>query len=89
MFALRKITSEGVQINIALGRTFTLVDSRRSPEKFEKDIKLLYPGNSVKEDKTYAILSGEECGVIELFTGQDNYIVTDTGKTFSNITYKE
>ena len=38
--------------------------------------------------RTYAFILNDKEGTIPLYKGQKNYIVSDSGKTFDNLTYK-
>lgn len=39
MFALRKITNDGLEMNFSLGDSYTLVIKERSPKEFEDKMK--------------------------------------------------
>ena len=39
MFALRKITNDGLEMNFNLGDSYTLVTKDRSPKEFEDKMK--------------------------------------------------
>nr|DAH01352.1 MAG TPA: hypothetical protein [Crassvirales sp.] len=51
MFALRKITSDGLEMNFNLGDSYTLVTKDRSPKEFEDKMK-----DHSFYDKTYAFI---------------------------------
>lgn len=90
MFILRRISGAGVQMNFALGKSYTYVSKEVNPEEFSRDFKLIHGEvNSADELRVYAFVScesGEE--IHSLYSNQQNYIMTDSGKTFSNITQK-
>ena len=100
-YTLRKITGKGAEFNFSLGNGYTVVHNLKSPEAFkqcfESYFKLDYPlparTELVKpdyvpsmEEVTFAFVSsdgGER--ILPLFYEQENYIMTDDGKTFSKI----
>ena len=51
MFALRKISSNGGEINFDLGDYYSLITKERSPEEFEDKMK-----DHPFYDKTYAFI---------------------------------
>lgn len=82
MFALRKITNDGLEMNFNLGDSYTLVTKDRSPEEFEDKMK-----DHPNYDEAYAFIYWKD-GVLPLYRGQQNYIVSENGATYSNLTYK-
>lgn len=82
MFTLRKITQTGVEMNFNLGDSYTLVTKENSPEEFEKGLKEhLFYGD------IYAFVSWNN-EILPLYKNQKNYIVSESGKTYDNLTYK-
>ena len=51
MFALRKITKDGLEMNFSLGDHYTLVTKDRSPKEFEDKMK-----DHPFYDKSYAFI---------------------------------
>lgn len=99
MYTLRRISGEGVEMNFALGNQYTVVNRFISYEAFRDDFYKFYGKNHVADldpaadDETknvYAFVSSDvnEC-VYPLYYKQSAYIMTDSGKTFSNLTLKE
>lgn len=82
MFALRKITNDGLEMNFSLGDSYTLVTKDRSPKEFEDKMK-----DHPNYDEAYAFIYWKD-GVLPLYRGQQNYIVSENGATYSNLTYK-
>lgn len=82
MFALRKITNDGLEMNFNLGDSYTLVTKDRSPKEFEDKMK-----DHPNYDEAYAFIYWKD-GVLPLYRGQQNYIVSENGATYSNLTYK-
>ena len=82
MFALRKISSNGGEINFDLGDYYVLITKERSPEEFEDKMK-----DHPSYDKTYAYNYCKD-EILPLYKTQKNYIVSENGTTYSNLTYK-
>lgn len=82
MFALRKITKDGLEMNFSLGDSYTLVTKDRSLKEFEDKMK-----DHPFYDKAYAFICWKD-GVLPLYKEQQNYIVSGNGTTYSNLTYK-
>lgn len=78
MFALRKITGNGSELNFDLGDYYVLITKERSPEEFE---------DKMKDHPSYAFICWKD-GVLPLYKNQKNYIVSESGKTYDNLTYK-
>lgn len=77
MYTLRRISSEGVEMNHYLGKIYTVVDSKKSPEIFKRDVEMF-----TDKEGIFAIVSNEDGSFIQpLFKRQKNYIMTDSGKT--------
>ena len=82
MFTLRKITQSGVEMNFDLGDTYILITKERSPEDFEQKMK-----DHPFYGDIYAFISYKD-KVLPLYKNQKNYIVSENGTTYSNLTYK-
>lgn len=82
MFTLRKITNDGLEMNFSLGDSYTLVIKERSPKEFEDKMK-----DHPFYDKTYAFIYWKD-EILPLYKNQKNYIVSENGTTYSNLTYK-
>lgn len=82
MFALRKILSNGGEINFDLGDYYSLITKERSPEELKIKMK-----DHPNYDEAYAFIYWKD-GVLPLYRGQQNYIVSENGATYSNLTYK-
>lgn len=88
MYTLRKIFKDGVEANIALGNSYNFVTKERSEEEFTKIAKITFD-TETEEERIYAFITSE--GGKEfypLFTNQLNFIMTDSGRTFANLTHK-
>lgn len=96
MFALRKII-ENQQNNYSLGIEYTVVERFVEPEKFSEvflksfgysHVSDLDPMSDNYTKNCYAFILTQEFDAIPLYLNQKNYIMTESGKTFSNLTYK-
>lgn len=98
MYTLRRISSKGVQMNFALGKSYTLIDRFASYEDFQNHFKKFFDRGHVADldpsanDDTKRVYCfvGNEDGSDEhaLWMGQQAYIMTESGATFSNLTMK-
>ena len=82
MFALRKISSNGGEINFDLGDYYSLITKERSPEEFEDKMK-----DHPFYNEIYAFIIYKD-EMLPLYKNQKNYIVSENGTTYSNLTYK-
>lgn len=98
MFILRRISGQGVQMNFCLGNSYTIVTRDHNYEDFCRSFKHIFDRNHVADlDDTadsdtkncYAFVSSEGGGnLYPLWSNQKNYIMTENGKTFCNLTQK-
>lgn len=87
MFILRSITKRGNESNITLGSKYSLITEADNNEDF-KAIQSLTAGQSTNSE-VYAYLEDENGSKIPLYKGQRNYIMTENGRTFSNLTNRQ
>lgn len=90
MYTLRKILTSEVEFNYLLGKAYSVVLREKSEEQFMSLYSDFFKTSLVegKEDNCYGFVSGEENSIlIPLFKDQRSYIMTDSGKTLSNLTY--
>ncbi len=85
MFALRKVTEDGVETNIALGDGYTIVNRETSPSDFER---AMGAAGFDAADGIYAIVLTYRGVSIPLYDTHGNYIVTENGATYCNLSYK-
>jgi hypothetical protein len=98
MFALRKVFKDHTQINLNLGNEYSLIERDSTYDKFSETFKIEFDSDHVAdldEESTeftkncYAFVINEGGKVAHpLYKNQFNYIMTESGKTFSNLTYK-
>jgi len=89
MFILRKITGKrlngGFQHNFNLGENYTVVTKEKNPEEFQEAIN----NKSIVDDPIiYGFIIGKDCEIHQLSAQQESYIMTETGKTFDNLTLR-
>jgi len=96
MFALRKIIGNA-QTNYALGVQYQVVERFVDYEDFSHTFKQEFGYDHVADlddnadnytKNCYAFLITPDFKAIPLYMNQKNYIMTETGKTFSNLTFK-
>ena len=94
MYTLRTIKKEQGQQNVNLGNSYSVADRDLNSEEFISIYNNIYPEKDkyTKENinaDIYAIITSNEFGARHfLYKGDFNYIVTETGSTFSNLTFK-
>jgi len=97
MYTLRVI-KDNVQTNFNLGQSYSLVERHTTYEKFCNIYKSFFNKEHVADldtkscadsKETYAfIVCRNGIEIIPLYKYQSNYIMSENGKTFSNLTFK-
>lgn len=83
MFYLRRISGNGIEMNFDLGNSYTLIDKQKNPHEF----KMHEEHMGGVDEKTYAFIACHSGSIVyQLYDGQLNYIMSEGGKTFSNLT---
>ena len=86
MFVLRKIFGNGVENNYSIGEHYQLILKETNSLEFDSLSKQVFDG---QDDECYGFVVGEDIkSPITLWVCQKNYIMTDGGKTFDNLTYR-
>ena len=86
MFVLRKIFGNGIENNYALGEHYQLILKETNSLEFDSLSKQVFDS---QDDECYGFVVGEDIkNPISLWVSQKNYIMTDGGKTFDNLTYR-
>jgi hypothetical protein len=84
-FVLRTHDSKGVPSNQSIGHAYVYIDKDRHPEDFQEMRKCL---NHDPDEKTYGYVSyADGSATRSLFIGQENYIVSENGQTYENLTH--
>jgi len=90
MYTLRKIIEGQEEMNFNLGNNYSLIDKHQSKQRFDITKKMFFenePEKSLLED-CYAFVVSEKGKIEALWGSQKNYIMTENGKTFSNLSIK-
>jgi len=97
-FILRKVLNDNTQTNIVLGDQYQLIERDTNYDEFSKAFEVdfgkfhvadLDPESDNFTKNCYAFLViNEGSKFIPLYKGQFNYIMTDSGKTFANLSYR-
>ena len=97
MFTLRTFTEDS-EVNNYLGEQYEVIKREESYERFcdlfekhfEKDhLADCSPSADEHTKRCFAFVLNEKEETIPIYKGQKNYIVTASGKTFSNLTYRK
>jgi hypothetical protein len=85
MLILRTILETKEENNQELGSNYRIVKKNDSEDKFN-DMLAFVNVNSEYEKEVYAVVSASDSSVhIPLFNRNKYYIMTDSGKTFANL----
>lgn len=96
MYTLRKVIEKN-QWNKLIGDEYSLIERDVDYEEFQLVFKTFFGKNNVADldsesdrftKETYAFIVLPIVEPIPLYKGHYNYIMTDSGKTFSNLTYR-
>lgn len=86
MFYLRKIEkSTKRQSNRCLGQNYSIVHAAVSPNDFKGSLELMDWMTDSAKEKCYAVISDGHGALIPLMESDDNYIMTESGKTFAKV----
>lgn len=88
MFVLRKITSENLEVNVDLGNLYTFTDFERNPKQFESMCNIYFGAVDMHDEKCYAFVTDEVGEFHPLYKTQKNYIMTNKGDTFANVSFR-
>jgi hypothetical protein len=96
MYTLRTFT-ETSEVNNLLGDQYEIVKREEQYERFCELFEIYFdkphladlsPSADEVTQRCYAFVFNEKKEPMPVYKNQRNYIMTDSGKTFSNITYK-
>ena len=88
MFVLRKITSDNLEINIDLGSSYNFTDSERNRTEFVSMCNVYFGAVDLHEETCYAFITDEVGKFYPLYKTQKNYIMTNKGDTFANVSFR-
>ena len=94
MYTLRKVI-DNIQSNQELGSNYQVVDRETNYQEFCKAFEALfkekhtdYEDNQFSKNCYIILTYNDGSSLVPLYKNQSNYIMTESGKTFSNLTYK-
>lgn len=96
MFTLRRISGEGIEMNQIIGDNYTYIDREINYDEFCKNFQYTFGRNHVADldetsdddtKKCYAFVCTSNL-IQPLYKNQSNYIMTENGKTFANVSYR-
>lgn len=95
MYTLRRISGPGVEMNFALGQSYTVVHRFISYEDFQRSFQAFYQKPHVADLDPTAdwetlnvfafVVSENGTSVHPLYKDQQSYIMTENGGTFSKL----
>ncbi|MCL1658612.1 hypothetical protein M2T79_18555 [Elizabethkingia miricola] len=96
MFVLRRISGEGIEMNKVIGDGYTVIDRESTVEDFKKVFEHYFEKRQIADldsesdfdtKNCYAFVTNDSF-IQPLYKNQQNYIMSENGKTFSNLTYR-
>jgi hypothetical protein len=87
MFVLRRITSNGSEINTPLKESYNLITEERNPEEYKTTLKVWIDLESDPDIYGF-IVHNNGTDIIPLYKKSTYFVMTGSGQTFANITYK-
>lgn len=88
MFVLRRITSNGTQINTSLGDEYVLVDREANEQEFKERTELWQDSDIEKE--LYGLVCYDNgASIMPLYKKSTYYVMASDGKTFENISHRK
>lgn len=95
MFILRRISGRGIQMNHVLGEQYTIIGKFENPEEFKRTFLQHFKKDHVADsDETSDFdtknvtffIANEDGSILQpIYKNQQNYIMTDSGRTFDNL----
>lgn len=89
MFILRTINGSGQELNRSLGEAYNIDYKESHPDLFKGDSPLAEWDKSEPGELYACITYNRGSEIIPLWKKQQNYIMTETGKTFANVSYRK
>lgn len=87
MYTLRTVFKDGTEGNTSLGNHYNFISKLNAPQNYSETSENVFKGQ--EPEKCYAFIvteGGKE--ILPLYKGHYYFIMTDSGKTFSNLTFK-
>lgn len=91
MFILRRVTKEGYENNVIIGKEYSIINRAWQSEKFNETMlntRIKY-GGLPNEDDIYSFIVYDNGNQVDwLYNSSKHYIMTENGSTFANISDK-
>jgi hypothetical protein len=96
MYTLRRISCDGVQMNQAIGETYTYIHREWTFDEFCKMFESYFERKHVADLDETSDIDTKNCYafvvngsfVQPLYKNQKSFVMTESGKTFDNVSYK-
>lgn len=90
MYTLRKILSNGSQINEAIGERYVvIIEGGKGQERFNQELKLWKETKdsliTPDQPRIFGFITTEKSKIIPLYVDEYIYIMTENGNTFSKL----
>ena len=97
MLVLRRISGDGVEMNQVVGKGYTYIHREVNPDQFRETFKLYFKKDHVADLDPTADKETTNCYafVVEgsfiqaLYKNQKAFMMTESGKTFANLSYRD
>lgn len=97
MYTLRKINGDGLESNQIIGPFYVIVFRQYNYDEFCRSFKAFFNMDHVPDDhpeagdfskQCYAFINNGSSFFEPLYKGQRNYIMTESGQTFANVSFR-
>ena len=96
MLVLRRFSEEGIEMNQVIGNAYTLINRETNQEKFRELFRSYFKTNHVADNDPTSTKESKNCygfvcegALIQaLYKNQKAFMMTESGQTFDNLTYK-
>lgn len=89
MFILRRITSDGNELDTIIGKSYSPIRKIENRKEYEKTLKIWLGGLKTDDDNIYGFIVSEngKC-ITPLYKKSVYFVMCSDGKTFANISLK-
>jgi len=96
MLVLRRFSENGVEMNQVIGKGYTYIHREINPKQFRETYREYFKKDHVADDDPTSDKESKNCyafvcegALIQaLYKTQKAFMMTESGQTFSNLTYK-
>lgn len=85
---LEKLHLQNIEINVDLGSSYAFTDSERNRNEFVSMCNIYFGAVDLHDEKCYAFVTDEVGEFHPLYKSQKNYIMTNKGDTFANVSFR-